>query len=110
MQENEQQGVALIGAGVRFTGTIQARQRVEVHGTVEGDVQTGLLIIGAQGVLHGKTTAQDMRVSGVLNDMVVCKGVLQITASGTVRGQVTYGAVAIERGGRLLGSARTRAE
>ena len=100
-------GIARIGHGVRFTGTIQAPRQVVVDGVVDGEVQTDLLIVAANGVLHGKTTAQSMHVAGVLLDAMTCHGLLHITSSGTVEGQLTYGEVAIEPGGRLLGSVQS---
>lgn len=107
MQANESQGSALIGAGVQFTGSIQAPRQLVVNGHVEGEVNTGALVVGDTGVLQGKTTAQDIHVHGALNDVVTCHGLLHVAASGTVRGDVTYGQVEIARGGRLLGVAHT---
>lgn len=107
MQANELQGSALIGAGVQFTGSIQAPRQLVVNGHVTGEVTTGALVVGEQGLLQGQTTAQDMHVRGMLNDAVTCHGLLHVAASGTVRGDVTYGQVEIVCGGRLLGAAHT---
>jgi len=94
----------LIGANVRFEGTVTAAQQATVHGHVKGTLTAGHLVVGESGVLEGQISAQTMEVHGRVQEQVSCRALLHVHASGQVQGDVSYAQIQIERGGRLTGA------
>ncbi|BDU57489.1 hypothetical protein LMORI2_04710 [Limnohabitans sp. MORI2] len=92
-----------IGEGVVFSGTIKAPNQAVISGKFEGELDARDVLIGASGVVTGKTTAQFVDVKGELNESVTSRELLIVRATGRVNGTVTYGEIEIERGGQVKG-------
>jgi cytoskeletal protein CcmA (bactofilin family) len=71
---------------------------------VEGDLVAKDVLIGAAGVVTGTTEADFIDVKGELNQSITSKSVLIVRNTGKVTGDVTYGEIEIERGGKVKGS------
>ena len=71
--------------------------------TVEGDLVAKDVLIGASGVVTGTTEADFIDVKGELNESITSKNVLIVRNTGKVTGDVTYGEIEIERGGKIKG-------
>jgi len=93
-----------IGRGVVFKGTIHAPERVVINGHFEGALNAPAVIVSSQAVVHGVTTANTIKVQGVLNDVVICRDLLEIASTGVINGNVTYGELDVVRGGKILGN------
>jgi cytoskeletal protein CcmA (bactofilin family) len=104
MSEGTKDKSIFIGNGVVFKGSISAPNQAIISGTVEGDVVAKDVVIGAAGVVSGRTEADFIDVKGELNEAVTSKNVLIVRSSGKVSGDVTYGELEIERGGKIKGS------
>jgi len=104
MSEGTKDKSIFIGNGVVFKGSINAPNQAIISGTVEGDVVAKDVVIGAAGVVSGRTEADFIDVKGELNEAVTSKNVLIVRSSGKVSGDVTYGELEIERGGKIKGS------
>jgi cytoskeletal protein CcmA (bactofilin family) len=98
-----QENSIFIGEGVVFKGSIQAPNQAIISGKFEGELDARDVVIGASGVVTGKTTAQFLDVKGELNDSVTSRELLIVRGTGRVRGTVTYGEIEIERGGQVKG-------
>jgi len=92
-----------IGEGVVFSGSIKAPNQAIISGKFDGELEARDVLIGASGVVTGKTTAQFVDVKGALNDTVTSRELLIVRGTGRVRGTVTYGEIEIERGGQVKG-------
>ena len=92
-----------IGNGVVFSGSIKAPNQAIISGTVEGDLVAKDVLIGASGVVTGTTEADFIDVKGELNESITSKNVLIVRNTGKVTGDVTYGEIEIERGGKIKG-------
>lgn len=103
MSEGAKDKSIFIGAGVVFKGSINAPNQAIISGTVEGDLVARDVLIGAAGVVTGNTEADFIDVKGELNDSVISKNVLIVRSSGKVTGDVTYGELEVERGGKIKG-------
>ncbi len=103
MSEGTKDKSIFIGNGVVFKGSISAPNQAIISGTVEGDLVAKDVVIGAAGIVSGKTEADFIDVKGELNETVTSKSVLIVRASGKVSGDVTYGELEIERGGKIKG-------
>jgi cytoskeletal protein CcmA (bactofilin family) len=92
-----------IGEGVVFKGSIKAPNQAVISGQFDGELEARDVLIGASGVVTGKTTAQFVDVKGELNETVISRELLIVRGTGRVRGSVTYGEIEIERGGQVKG-------
>ena len=90
-----------IGEGVVFSGSIKAPNRAIISGKFDGELDARDVLIGASGVVTGKTTAQFVDVKGELNETVTSRELLIVRGTGRVRGTVTEGE--IERGDQVKG-------
>ena len=104
MSEGTKDKSIFIGAGVVFKGSINASNQAINSGTVEGDLVAKDVLIGAAGVVTGTTEADFIDVKGELNESISSKNVLIVRSSGKITGDVTYGEIEIERGGKIKGS------
>ena len=82
MSEGTKDKSIFIGTGVVFKGSISAPNQAIISGTVEGDLVAKDVLIGASGVVTGTTEADFIEVTG----------------------DVTYGEIEIERGGKIKGA------
>ena len=104
MSESTKDKSIFIGTGVVFKGSINAPNQAIISGTVEGDLVARDVLIGASGVVTGTTEADFIDVKGELNESVTSKSVLIVRNTGKVTGDVTYGEIEIERGGKIKGA------
>ncbi len=104
MSEGTKDKSIFIGTGVVFKGSINAPDQAIISGSVEGELVARDVLIGAAGVVSGNTQADFIEVKGELNQSVVTKNVLIVRSTGKVNGDVTYGELEIERGGKIKGT------
>jgi cytoskeletal protein CcmA (bactofilin family) len=104
MSEGTKDKSIFIGNGVTFKGSISAPNQAIISGSVEGDLVAKDVLIGASGVVSGTTDAEFIDVKGELNESVTSKSVLIVRSTGKVSGDVTYGELEIERGGKIKGN------
>ena len=79
-----------------------------IEGRVEAklsDVHT--VEIAECGSFKGTAEVEDAEISGVFEGDLIVRNRLVIYSSGEVRGNITYGEIEIERGGRLTGQIKT---
>jgi len=104
MSEGTKDKSIFIGTGVVFKGSINAPNQAIISGSVEGELVARDVLIGAAGVVTGDTEADFIDVKGELHQSVNSKNVLIVRSSGKVTGDVTYGEIEIERGGKIQGN------
>ncbi len=100
--------ILTVGNDILLKGEIATCDRVVIEGRVEAklsDVHT--VEIAASGSFKGTAEVEDAEVSGLFEGDLVVKNRLVIYATGEVRGNITYGEVEVERGGRLMGQIKT---
>jgi cytoskeletal protein CcmA (bactofilin family) len=99
----EKQGLVHIGTGVNVKGTFEDCDTVEIHGSLDGEIQTRELIIHEDGYLTGMATCQIARILGGLDGEIEATELLQIQATGRLDGKVNYTRLMIEDGGLITG-------
>ncbi len=104
MSEGAKDKSIFIGSGVVFKGSISAPNQAIISGSVEGDLTAKDVLIGASGVVSGNTEAEFIDVKGELNETVASKNVLIVRSTGKVSGDIEYGELEIERGGKIKGN------
>jgi cytoskeletal protein CcmA (bactofilin family) len=79
---------------------------MEVYGYVEGDVAADTLLIHPSGQCYGTVKTETAEIRGTLQGDAVVKHLISIRDTGSVSGNVQYGALAMEPGGNLTAEMR----
>jgi len=80
--------------------------RLVIEGTIEGNLNSGrYLEIDYGGVFKGTAVVDNAEIAGTFEGELTVHNRLAIHASGLVLGQVRYGQLEVERGGRVNGQA-----
>lgn len=100
--------VLTVGNDILLKGEIATCDRLVIEGRVEAklnDVHT--VEIAECGSFKGTAEVEDAEISGIFEGDLIVRNRLVIYSSGEVRGNITYGEIEIERGGRLTGQIKT---
>jgi cytoskeletal protein CcmA (bactofilin family) len=101
-----QQGLLLVREDTIIKGEIRNCRQMEVYGYVEGDVAADTLLIHPSGQCYGTVKTESAEVRGTLQGDVVVKHLINIRDTGSVSGNVQYGALSMEPGGNLTAEMR----
>ena len=93
-----------IGQGVTFVGSITARGKAFINGHVTGDISVDELQVGQNGVIKGKIKSVKMDIHGQVHEDVSCADHVLVHSTGLVNGNLIYGELEIQKGGRVTGS------
>ena len=102
--QGQYEGHVLIGEGVKIKGEIRDCREIEIHGTVEGDLEAEVLIVHGNGVLTGNVKTDRAEVHGSIDGDISVKYLLAVKAKGSVAGKTEYGELSVETGGRVVGT------
>ena len=105
--EAGQASCAYFGEGVVFKGSINAPERVVVHGTVDGEIIAKDLLVGPSGTITGKVSVDQADIQGKIFDHIEAKICLSLRKTGRIEGSASYGDIEIEKGGVLSGDVAT---
>jgi cytoskeletal protein CcmA (bactofilin family) len=101
--------VLIVGDGIRLKGEITACDRLVVEGHVEVSLnETRAVEIKPKGRFIGSCEVEEAEISGVYEGDLTVRGRLTVYASGQVEGQICYGEIELERGGRISGNLGVR--
>ena len=105
--ETGQASCAYFGEGVVFKGSINAPEKVVVHGTVDGEIIARDLLVGPTGTIKGKVSVDQADIQGKIFEHIEAKVCLSLRKTGRIEGSATYGDIEIEKGGVLSGDVST---
>ena len=97
----------IISADMMVEGNLKTSGDVQVEGRIIGHIEAGRLVVAESGVVIGNITADNARICGTLNGCVQ-GGIITLTATAKVTGDVHHDVLAIEAGGLLEGLSRRR--
>ena len=100
------QGVLVVREDTIIKGEIRNCRQMEVYGYVEGDVAADNLLIHPSGQCYGTVKTESAEIRGTLQGDVVVKHLISIRDTGSVSGNVQYGALSMEAGGSLSAEMR----
>src|SRR5881275_1962973 len=101
----------IIGPGVSVKGEITSCNRLIVEGKIEAKLaDCPNVIIKEGGVFNGESTTENAEVQGSFDGKLVARKRLIIRATGRVSGNISYGEIEIERGGKISGEIDQDAE
>ena len=94
----------IIGMGVNLSGTLEAKNNIQVNGTFSGKIVTdGDVIIGINGEVNAPISAKNATVGGIVNGDINVVNELDILPSGKVFGNVSAKVLDVKQGGVLNG-------
>jgi len=105
---NDNASDLIVGAGVKFNGTITVPNKAVISGEFNGELTAKEVHVTETGVLTGITTATNIRVQGEIHNEIHCRELLSIQRTGKATGRIDYGQIEIERGGKFDGSMSER--
>jgi len=95
------QGLLRIAADTELAADVRNCRRLEVHGSLEGDVMADEVVIQEGGKLSGRLRTNSLEVKGSIEGDVAVRNLVTIRKTGTVMGDVRYGRMMLEPGGEL---------
>ncbi len=99
---------AVLGKGLRVRGRVQGEGDLRIEAAIEGDVVVdGTLDLGDTAIVAGTVDAQRVTVAGELTGDVNAREEVDITATGSVQGNIKASALTLEEGGRFIGEIDT---
>lgn len=100
---------SIISADLSITGDLASAGEIQIDGTVEGDIQCSVLIVGVNGSVTGEIKAETVRLHGRVTGQVRAATVF-LAATARMIGDVTHESLAIEPGAFMEGHCRRMAE
>jgi cytoskeletal protein CcmA (bactofilin family) len=95
----------IVGRDISLSGDITACDKLIVEGSIEANMQDCRVVeIAESGLFKGKADIGEADISGSFEGTLTVHGRLVIRATGSVRGEVAYGELEIETGGRIQGT------
>jgi cytoskeletal protein CcmA (bactofilin family) len=99
----------IVGQGIKLKGEISACDRLIVEGHVEVTLNdTRTVEIKPSGRFIGSCEVEQAEISGIYEGDLTVRGRLSVHASGMVTGNIHYGEIELERGGRIAGELKVR--
>ena len=101
--EKGQEGQLVVGAGVSLKGAIKKCQVLEIRGDVEAEIECDRLVVDDGGQLKGSFVSEIADLGGEFSGTASVKGEVVIRSTGRVAGELSYGSIRIDIGGKVTG-------
>jgi cytoskeletal protein CcmA (bactofilin family) len=98
-------GFSVIGPDMVITGNVQATSDLHVEGRIEGDLDCGNLVQGADSHVKGQVRAASARIAGTIEGSVSIRQ-LTVESGAHIIGDVEYENVSIQTGAHIDGRMR----
>ncbi|MBS3984913.1 MAG: polymer-forming cytoskeletal protein [Selenomonadales bacterium] len=97
----------IIGAGTVFTGDLEIKGTLRIDGKCEGKItSSGDVVVGEGGLVVSAVEARNLQVAGTVRGGIKTSGILEISATGKVYGDIEVGKVVIADGAIFQGQCR----
>ena len=105
-QARSSTGSATIGKSIQIEGTLTGSEDLSIDGRIQGRIKLNghALTIGPNGKIEAGLRAKVVIVQGQVKGNITADDKIQITASGTVEGDLKAPRIALEDGARFAGS------
>lgn len=101
---DENADVVVIGGNCQVKGEIRNCRRLEIEGELEGDLETGEIVVREGGRISGNIKAHSAEIHGNVDGILLVEDLLDIHESGIVDGEINYGKLSVASGGQLVGT------
>ncbi len=96
--------VITIGKGVVFSGKVIEADHVKLEGKADGEVTAKTVELSSSGSLDGNVKCDTFIVAGAFSGEATVSGSLSVKSTGKIEGKISYGSLAVEAGGAVLGT------
>ena len=96
--------VITIGSGVVFSGKVIEADNVKLEGKADGEITAKTVELSAAGSLDGNVKCETFIVAGTFTGEAAVTGSLSVKSTGKIEGKISYGSLAVEAGGAVLGT------
>ena len=96
---------AIIGADVRLTGNLQTSGEVLFDGSIEGDLDCGILTIGDSAKISGNIIADTVTIHGQITGTIRAKNV-RLEKGAKVLGDILHEDLAVASGAHIEGQVK----
>ena len=93
---------SILSKNLHVTGNLETDGDIQIEGTVDGDVKTGLLTIGPDAIVNGSISCDTVRVDGTVNGQIRGR-LVELVKSAKVTGDIIHEILAVEAGAFLHG-------
>ncbi len=93
---------SIISPDLEIVGDLKCDGEIQIDGTVTGDIEAHVLIVGEQGKIDGSTVAESVRITGTVNGRVQAKTV-RIEKSARITADIAHETLSIEAGAHFEG-------
>ncbi len=94
----------IVGKGIVMKGEVSSCDRLVVEGRVEASLgETDVIAIAEGGEFKGTAEVNEADISGTFEGTLSVANRLMVRAKGQVSGDIRYGELEVERGGRVNG-------
>ncbi len=99
-------GSAKLGPSIQIEGTLTGNEDLTIDGKVQGRIKLSghSLTIGPNGKIEAGLRAKSVIVQGEVKGNITADDKIQITASGSVKGDLRAPRIALDDGARFAGS------
>jgi cytoskeletal protein CcmA (bactofilin family) len=95
-------GFSVFGPDVVVTGNVRATADLHVEGQIDGDLDCGTLVLGADARVKGEVRADSARIAGTIDGAVSVRQ-LTVEAGARITGDVEYETISLENGAHVDG-------
>ncbi len=104
-QDTTATGPSVLTPDAVLEGNLSTEGELHIDGTVHGSVQASVIVIGAQGAVHGHVVGEEVYIRGRVIGPI-CGVNVTIVAGGHVEGDILNQTIAIETGAYIDGKIR----
>ena len=101
--EKAPEGELVVGEGVYLKGVIKKCQALEIRGDVEAEIECDRLVVDEGGQLKGSFVSEIANFGGQFLGTASVKDEVVIRSTGCVAGELSYGSIRIDIGGKVRG-------
>ena len=97
---------AIIGPDLFVEGEVRSSRSVLVLGLIDGTISAAHVMVRKGGRVHGTLIADSAEIEGEVQGNILVRKLMRIGSTGSVRGDIRYGSIAIEEGAELSADLR----
>jgi cytoskeletal protein CcmA (bactofilin family) len=103
--ENETNGINIIGIGTKITGDVNSNGDIRVDGSLNGKLITkGKVVIGETGQVKGEINCKNSDVEGSIEGKITVSQLLSLKTKARIHGDIVAAKLAIEPGCQFTGN------
>ncbi len=100
-------GGSVISSDLKVVGNLESTGDIEIDGSVEGDIKSRSVTVGASANIKGTVDSESMVIHGTVSGQV--RGdLVRIMGSATVTGNIAYQTLSVEEGAAVEGEIRRK--